>query len=342
MTQTIETREFQAEARQLLNLMIHSIYSNKDIFLRELISNASDALDKLRVEALINPEPGIDATNLHIELKADKANRTLSIVDNGIGMTRDEVVHLIGTIAKSGTAEYLRMLKEKKDQPDSAELIGQFGVGFYSCFMVADKVTLLTRRAGHTGGTRWESIGDGTYTIESVEDAPQGTTVTLHLKAADPEDMLADYVDDWKLRDIVKHYSDFITYPIRMDVERVEYERDKDGKVKEDGEKKVRTETETLNSMKAIWARPKSEVKEEEYKEFYKHVSHDWNDPLRTIHLKAEGTFEYQALLFVPSKAPMDLYMRDGKRGVQLYVKRVFIMDNCEELVPEYLRFVKG
>jgi molecular chaperone HtpG len=326
----IETLEFQAEARQLLQLMIHSIYSNKDTFLRELISNASDALDKLRLATLLDKDLVAQTDDLHIDLEVDKEQRTLLIRDNGIGMSRDEVVRLVGTIAKSGTAEYLRKLKESKDAGASPELIGQFGVGFYASFMVADKVTLVTRRAGESQATRWESSGEGTYTLETLDDAPQGTSVILHLKPEDQEDQLFDYTAEWKIKEIVKRYSDFISWPIRMAVERT----DADGN--------ATSETETVNSMKALWARPKDEVGQDEYNEFYKHVSHDWDDPLETVYLKAEGTFEYQALLFIPSHAPLDLFMRDGKRGVQLYVKRVFIMDDCEALMPEYLRFVKG
>ncbi|WP_410673944.1 molecular chaperone HtpG [Amycolatopsis sp. cmx-4-68] len=324
MTAPIETLEFQSEARQLLQLMIHSIYSNKDTFLRELVSNASDALDKLRLESYRDKDLEADTSDLHIAIEADPAERTLTVRDNGIGMTRDEVVALIGTIAKSGTADFLTKLKEAKDAAASQDLIGQFGVGFYASFMVADKVTLVTRRAGTTEGVRWESTGEGTYTIQPVEDAPQGTAVTLHLKPEDTEDHLYDYASAAKIREIVKRYSDFITWPIRMPG---------------DGEN---AEVETVNSMKALWARSSSEVTEDEYHEFYKHVSHDWQDPLETIRLQAEGTFEYQALLFLPSHAPMDLFLRERKRGVQLYVKRVFIMDDCESLVPEYLRFVKG
>jgi molecular chaperone HtpG len=326
----VETLEFEAEARQLLQLMVNSIYSNKDIFLRELISNASDALDKLRLESFRNKDLQVDTSDLHIDIEVDKEQRTLTVRDNGIGMSRDDVVHLIGTIAKSGTVEFLHKMKESKDAAASQDLIGQFGVGFYSSFMVADKVMLLTRRAGESQATRWESSGEGTYTIEPVDDAPQGTAVTLHLKPVDKEDNLFDYTDSWKIKEIVKRYSDFIAWPIKMEVERT----DTDGK--------VAREIETLNSMKALWARSKNEVKEDEYKEFYKHISHDWNDPLEIISMKAEGTFEYQALLFLPSGAPLDLFMRDRKRGVQLYVKRVFIMDDCEALMPEYLRFVKG
>jgi molecular chaperone HtpG len=309
-----ETLEFQAEARQLLQLMVHSIYSNKDIFLRELISNASDALDKLRLATL---QDGLEAdtSDLHIDIVADSDARTLTVRDNGIGMARDEVVDLIGTIAKSGTADLLRKLKEAEGE--KKELIGQFGVGFYSTFMVADKVTLLTRKAGEDAGTRWESAGEGTYTIETAEDAPVGTSVTVHLRPKDEEDALFDYTDDWKIREIVKRYSDFIAFPIKMG-------------------------DDTLNSMKALWARPRSEVTDEEYKEFYRHISHDWSDPLEIINMKAEGTFEYEALLFIPSRAPHDLFQRDGARGLQLYVKRVFIMDDSKELIPDYLRFVKG
>ncbi|MEU4694843.1 molecular chaperone HtpG [Actinoplanes sp. NPDC023714] len=311
---TMETLEFQAEARQLLQLMVHSIYSNKDIFLRELISNASDALDKLRLAKL---QDGLEAdtSDLHIEIEADPEARTLTVRDNGIGMTREEVVDLIGTIAKSGTAELLTKLKEAKESP---ELIGQFGVGFYSTFMVADKVTLVTRKAGTEGhGTRWESAGEGTFTLEDAEDAPVGTTVTLHLRPKDEDDALYDYADTWKIKEIVKRYSDFIAFPIKFG-------------------------DETLNSMKALWARPRSEVTDEEYHQFYRHISHDWTDPLEIINMKAEGTFEYEALLFIPSRAPFDLFQRDARRGLQLYVKRVFIMDDSKELIPDYLRFVKG
>lgn len=336
MNAQVEQLEFQAEARQLLDLMVHSVYSNKDSFLRELISNASDALDKLRIEALRNKELDVDTSDLHIELETNKGARTLTIRDNGIGMTRAEVVDLIGTLAKSGTAELRKQLKEAKNAQASEELIGQFGIGFYSSFMVADKVELLTRKAGESEATKWESSGEGTYTIEAVEGAPQGTCVTLHLKPEDAEDELYDYTSEWKLRSLVKQYSDFIAWPIRMEVEK------RTPPAEEGGEETVTIETETLNSMKALWARPKEEVSEEEYKEFYKHIAHAWDDPLEVIAMKAEGTFEYQALLFLPSQAPFDLFNQDAKIGVQLYVKRVFIMADCEELMPVYLRFVKG
>ncbi len=343
MNARVEQLEFQAEARQLLDLMVHSVYSNKDSFLRELISNASDALDKLRLEALRNKDLDVDVSDLHIDIEVDKDARTLTIRDNGIGMTRDEVVDLIGTLAKSGTAELRQQLRESKNAKNAAasdELIGQFGIGFYSSFMVADKVQLLSRKAGESAATRWESSGEGTYTIEAVDDAPQGTSVTLHLKPEDAEDELHDYTSDWKIRSLVKKYSDFIAWPIRMEVER----REPAASAEEGagGEETVTKETETLNSMKALWARPKDEVSDEEYKEFYKHVAHAWDDPLEIIAMKAEGTFEYQALLFIPSHAPFDLFNRDAHTGIQLYVKRVFIMGDCDELMPEYLRFVKG
>lgn len=339
MNARVEQLEFQAEARQLLDLMVHSVYSNKDSFLRELISNASDALDKLRLEAFRNKDLDVDTSDLHIEIDVDHQARTLTIRDNGIGMTRAEVVDLIGTLAKSGTAELRQQLREAKNAKNEAaseELIGQFGIGFYSSFMVADKVELLTRKAGESDATKWESSGEGTYTIESIDGAPQGTSVILHLKPEDAEDELHDYTSEFKLRGLVKKYSDFIAWPIRMQVERREPASE------EGGEETVTIETETLNSMKALWARPKDEVSEEEYKEFYKHIAHAWDDPLEVIAMKAEGTFEYQALLFIPSHAPFDLFNRDAQTGIQLYVKRVFIMGDCDQLMPEYLRFVKG
>ncbi|WP_024801331.1 molecular chaperone HtpG [Nocardia sp. BMG51109] len=346
MTEHVEELEFQAETHQLLELMIHSVYSNKDTFLRELISNASDALDKLRLESFRDKDLEVDTSDLHVELEVDKDNRILTVRDNGIGMSRAEVVDLIGTLAKSGTAELRRQLLEARgrteaESKDAEELIGQFGIGFYSTFMVADRVTMTTRKAGETTATRWESTAaSSTYTIETLESAPQGTAVSLHLKSADDDDHLYDYTQEWKLREIVKKYSDFIAWPIRMQVERtVTVDDGEEGA--EPAEKTV-VEDQTLNSQKALWTRPRSEVSDEEYKEFYKHVSHAWDDPLEIIPMRAEGTFEYQALLFIPSHAPFDLFQREHSRGVQLYVRRVFIMDNCEELMPEYLRFVKG
>lgn len=318
--------------------MVHSIYSNKDSFLRELVSNASDALDKLRLAAYQDKDLEVDTTDLHIDLDLDSTARTLTVRDNGIGMSRDEVVDLIGTLAKSGTAEMRRKLQESNESTE--ELIGQFGVGFYSTFMVADKVDLLTRKAGENTATRWESSGDGTYTIATVDDAPQGTSVTLHLKPEDADDELHDYTAPWKIRQLVKKYSDFISWPIRMEVEKTVPASTEEGA--ENTEPTVTVETETINSRTALWAKPKSEVSDEEYKEFYRHIAHAWDEPLDVIAMKAEGTFEYQALLFIPSQAPFDLFNRDGHTGVQLYVKRVFIMGDCDELMPEYLRFIKG
>jgi len=315
MTEQPERHEFQAEVRELLDLMIHSLYSHKDIFLRELISNASDALDKIRFEALSRPE--LAAGELTIALEIDAAARTLAVHDNGIGMSRAEVVENLGTIARSGTREFLRAIREAKAAA-APELIGQFGVGFYASFMVADRITVLTRRAGTEEATRWESPGDGSYTLGAAERPAAGTTVTLHLKAQDEEDGLNDYTRAGVLKDIVKRYSDFVTYPIRL-------------------------QGETLNSMKAIWARDKDAVTEDEHREFYKHVSHDWNDPLEHLSVHIEGSFEARALLYIPSKAPFDLHDRaGGQRGLSLYVKRVFIMDDWRELLPPYLRFVRG
>src|SRR5882724_5785540 len=314
-TTTPERHEFQTEVRQLLDLMIHSLYSHKDIFLRELVSNASDALDKVRFEAITRPELQ-PAGELEIRLEADAANRTLSVWDNGIGMSRQDVVQNIGTIARSGTREFLKAVRDQQGQV-APELIGQFGVGFYSSFMVADRIVLVTRKAGEETATRWESTGDG-YQLEDAERETAGTTVTLHLKPRDDDDGLRDYTADEVLREIVKKYSDFVGYPIRL-------------------------KGEGLNSMKAIWARPKEEVSEDEYREFYKHLTHDWNDPLEHVLVHVEGTVEARALLYVPSKAPFDLFMREGeRRGVQLYVKRVFIMDDWEALLPPWLRFVRG
>ncbi|MGC4963341.1 molecular chaperone HtpG [Gordonia sp. DT101] len=344
MSGQTEVREFQAETRQLLDLMVHSVYSNKDSFLRELISNASDALDKVRLESLQDKSLEVDTSDLHIQLDTDRDARTLTVRDNGIGMIRDDVIGLIGTLARSGTAELRRKLAEVKDAAASEELIGQFGIGFYSTFMVADRVTLVTRHAGDETGTRWESTGDGTYTLDEVTDAPQGTSVTLALKPVDTDDHLYDYTDPTKLRALVKRYSDFIAWPIRMDVEKAVPAPETDDTETDDAAAEPTTEivSETINSQKALWAKSADEVTEDEYHEFYRHVSHAWDEPLEVITLKAEGTFEYQALLFIPTQAPFDLFMRERNSGVQLYVKRVFIMDDCEELIPEYLRFVKG
>jgi molecular chaperone HtpG len=332
MTETVERHEFQAEVKQLLDLMVHSLYSDKDVFLRELVSNASDALDKLRFEALTRPELAPSA-ELEIRLERDPSKRTLSIADNGIGMTRDDLVKNIGTIAKSGTKEFLAAAKAKNEKELPPELIGQFGVGFYSAFMVADKIVVVSRRAGSEQASRWESTGDGTYSLSEAERATPGTTVTLELKPVDDERGMHDYTDEHELRRIVKRYSDFVAYPIRTSVWRKAEDEKSDAKVLEDV---------TLNSRKAIWDRPKSEVTEEEYQAFYRHLTHDWSDALRTIPVRIEGTLEAYALLYVPTKAPFDLYSPEMKRGVQLYVKRVFVMDECRDLMPSYFRFVRG
>ncbi|HEV7505803.1 MAG TPA: molecular chaperone HtpG [Thermoanaerobaculia bacterium] len=341
-TATVETLQFQAETRQLLDLMIHSLYSNKEIFLRELISNASDAIDRLRFEALTHPELLEGGDELQIRLEADRNLRTLTIHDNGIGMSRDEVIANIGTIAKSGTRELVDRMKKGESQQSIAELIGQFGVGFYSSFMAADRVVLVTRRAGETAATRWESTGDGTYTVEETEKAGRGTSVTLYLKAEDKENGLDDFSDRWVISRIVRRYSDFVSYPIILKAEK-DPEMEDLAKEKETGEKPVMPlEEKTLNTMKPIWTRPQSEVKPEDYTEFYKHIAHDWTEPLKVISYKAEGRIEYQALLFIPAQAPYDLYYVASKPGLQLYVKRIQILEKCEDLLPQYLRFVRG
>ncbi|WP_298038820.1 molecular chaperone HtpG [uncultured Desulfuromonas sp.] len=323
---------FKAEVNKILDLMIHSLYSHKEIFLRELISNASDAIDKARYESLTDQSLAEGGEEWKVQLVADKEAGTLTVRDNGIGMTRDEAVEALGTIAHSGTKEFMKLLesREVKDNPD---LIGQFGVGFYSAFMVADKVTVVTRKAGADAkhAVAWASDADGTYTLEDTEKATKGTDVILTLK----EDA-KDFLEEYELRKIVKQYSDFIEYPVVMDVTRsVPDPEDKEKSVEE-------TKEETLNSRKAIWLKDKSEITEEEYNEFYKHVSHDFTDPARTIHYRAEGTVEFQALLYLPQKRPFDIFYQDYKVGPTLYVRRVQIMDHCEAMLPSYLRFVKG
>ena len=316
MAAQVETFTFQAETKRLLDLMIHSLYTTKAIFLRELISNASDALDALRFEALVNPELSLPE-KLEIRLETDPQARTLTIHDNGIGMSRKEVVANIGTIAKSGTRELREKLQQGMSDERLTELIGQFGVGFYSSFMVSESVALVTRRAGEQSATRWDSTGDGEYTIGDATRDQHGTSITLHLKPADPEDGIEDYTDKWILARIVKRYSDFVTYPIVV-------------------------EDKILNSMKPLWMRPATEVSESDYAEFYKHLTHDQTEPLKRISLKAEGTLEYQALLFIPSKASYDFFYHAAEWGLHLYAKGVSIMERCEELLPRYLRFVKG
>src|SRR5215471_7352077 len=321
---TTETFQFQAEARQVLDLMIHSLYTNKDIFLRELISNASDALDRLRFEGLSNPDLIDKDERLEIVIESDPKERTITVHDNGVGMSREEVISNIGTIAKSGTRELLQSLKEKQSSDVLNTLIGQFGVGFYSAFMAADRVTLLTRRAGDDKATQWESSGDGTYTITDSRKLTRGTSITLHLKTFEEADDVDDFTDKFVISRIVHQYSDFVAYPI--------YYKEAGGK----------QDDKPLNSMKPIWTRSRSEVKDEEYKEFYKHISHDWNEPLVTWSFRAEGRAEYQALLFIPAQTPFDLFHATGKFGLHLYVRRVLIVEHCEELLPGYLRFVRG
>ena len=328
MSATKETLGFQTEVKQLLHLMIHSLYSNKEIFLRELVSNASDACDKLRFEALNNAGLFGDDVDLKIRIAFDKEARTLTISDNGIGLTRDEAVEHLGTIAKSGTREFFSALTG--DQAKDAHLIGQFGVGFYSSYIVADKVTVVSRRAGVEANqaVKWESAGEGEFTVEMIEKAGRGTDVILHLR--DGED---DFLSSWKLKQIVRKYSDHITLPIVMKGE------------KWDEEKKEQVETdedETINQASALWARPKSEITDEQYKEFYKHVAHDFEEPLSYVHAKVEGKQEYTQLLYIPQRAPFDMWDRNARHGIKLYVRRVFIMDDAEQLMPLYMRFVRG
>ncbi|MBF0348780.1 MAG: molecular chaperone HtpG [Magnetococcales bacterium] len=326
-----ETHAFQTEVTQLLHLMIHSLYSNKEIFLRELISNASDAADKLRFEALSNAALYENDPNLELRITFDKDAKTITIADNGIGMNKEEVISNIGTIARSGTREFLKSLTG--DQAKDAHLIGQFGVGFYSSFIVASSVTLTTRRAGlaRDQGVRWESSGDGQYTIETVDKEKRGTEIVLHLA-----DEHSEFLDDWRLRSIIRKFSDHVSWPILM----IKPDYSKKEEDKETEEKPP--EWETVNKASALWTRNKSDIKDEEYKEFYKHISHDFEEPLTHLHVRLEGKQEYTLLLYVPKRAPFDLWDRDGKHGVKLYVRRVFIMEGAKELMPRYLRFIRG
>ena len=339
---TKQTQIFQAETKELLNLMIHSLYSRREIFLRELISNASDAIEKLKFEALTDSTLPTVSEGFEIRLDPNKDLKTLSISDNGIGMTYDEVIKNIGTIAHSGTKSFLKVREELKNNPD---LIGQFGVGFYSAFMVADRVTLHTQKAGSQTGTLWESDGSGTYTIEEMpRPTGHGTTITLHLKEFKTEEgEVQDFTNPWTLKGIVKKYSDFVSFPIKMTTTR-EVTADPQGDGADTPEVKNETviEDETLNSCKALWLRAASEIKEEEYQEFYRHLCHDWVPPLKTVHYKAEGTTEFVSLLFFPAQKPFNYDYRDRKVGLSLYVKRVFIKSDCEELLPPYLRFMQG
>ncbi|WP_455221708.1 molecular chaperone HtpG [Kaarinaea lacus] len=322
-----ETLGFQTEVKHLLKLMIHSLYSNKEIFLRELISNASDAADKLRFEALSNDALYGNDAELKITVEYDKDARTITVSDNGIGMTRQEVMDNIGTIAKSGTKEFFESLTG--DQAKDAHLIGQFGVGFYSSFIVADKVTLLTRKAGDTAdkGVRWESAGEGDYSIEGISKATRGTDVILHLRENEDE-----FLNGFALRNVIRKYSDHITLPIYMAKE--EYD--------EKAEETKKGEPEVVNQASALWARPKNEISDEEYKEFYKHVAHDFEDPIAHVHNRVEGKYEYTSLFYIPSRAPFDLWDRESRHGIKLYVRRVFIMDDAKHIMPNYLRFVRG
>ena len=328
-----ETLGFQTEVKQLLNLMIHSLYSNKEIFLRELISNASDAVDKLRFEGLSDDALFENDSEFKITVDVDKEAHTVTITDNGIGMTRQEVIEHIGTIAKSGTAQFFQSLTG--DQAKDSHLIGQFGVGFYSAFIVADKVTLTTRRAGLGAehGVCWESKGDGEYSLETIEKPERGTSIVLHIREDEDE-----FLESYRLRNIIGKYSDHITLPILMKKESVGSE-DKAEKEKDDS---AELEFETVNRASALWARSKSDITEEEYSEFYKHVAHDFEEPLTHIHNQVEGKYEYTSLLYIPSRAPFDLWDRDSKHGIKLYVRRVYIMDDAEQLMPNYLRFVRG
>ena len=340
-----EQHEFQAETRQLLDLMIHSIYTNREIFLRELISNASDAIDKLHFESLTNTDITGGDTSYEIFLVPDKESKTLSISDNGIGMNREELIENIGTIAKSGTKAFLETLKKAKESGEDVtdkDMIGQFGVGFYSAFMVADKVTILTKKAGEDKAYRWESAADGSYTIEEAEKEKRGTTITISLKKEFTEDGEEDFTDTYKIESLVKKYSDYVRYPIKMNITTEETPRDKDGKEIEGAEKVKKTELRTLNSMQPLWTKNKSDIKKEEYDEFFKHQFHEWEAPMEVFHTKAEGTVEYTALLEIPAHAPFNLYQQDYEPGVQLYSRHVFIMDKCKDLLPDYLRFMKG
>ena len=340
------THEFQAETKELLNLMIHSIYTKHEIFLRELISNASDAIDKLHFESLQNRDILEGNEDYEIFLVPDKESHTLTISDNGIGMTKDEVVENIGTIAKSGTKAFLEQLQKAKEnnaELTDKEMIGQFGVGFYSAFMVAEKVTITTRKAGTSEAVRWESTGDGSYTLEDCEKESRGTTITITLgKEFYGDEAEENFTDTWNLQNLVKKYSDYVRYPIKMNFETEEMPRDDEGKIIEGAEKIKKIELKTLNSMQPLWTKSKNDITKEEYTEFIKNQFHEWEEPMEVFHNKAEGGVEYTSLLYIPAKAPFNLYHTDYEPGVQLYSRHVFIMDKCKDLLPDYLRFVKG
>ena len=341
-----EMHEFQAETKQLLDLMVHSIYTNREIFLRELISNASDAMDKAHFESLTDTELLEGDSSFEIYLVPDAASHTLTISDNGIGMNREELVDNIGTIAKSGTKAFMEKLKEAKESDaavNDKEMIGQFGVGFYSAFMIAEKVTIVTRKAGEKQAYKWESQGDGAYSIEECEKDARGTTITITLLPEFyGEKVEEDFTDSYKLQSLVKKYSDYVRYPIKMNFVIEETPKDEEGKEIEGAEKTKRDEMRTLNSMQPLWTKNKQDIKEEEYNEFFKNLFHEWENPMEVLHSKAEGTVEYTSLLFIPSRAPFNLYHTDYEPGLQLYSRHVFIIDKCKDLLPDYLRFVKG
>jgi len=338
-----QTKEFQAETKQLLDLMVHSIYTNREIFLRELISNASDAIDKIRFESLTNHALLEDNSEFEIFLIPDETSSTLTISDNGMGMTYDEVIENIGTIAKSGTKAFLDKIATAGSTTDT-ELIGQFGVGFYSAFMVAETVTLLTRAPGQSQGVRWQSSGDGTYTIETAEKQTRGTTIILKLKEEyhSSEHAEENFLNRYNLQKLIKKYSDYIRYPIKMNFIKEEKPHDDEGNVIEDAPATETIEVRTLNSMAPLWTKNKNDITQEEYYQLFKNLFHDWEDPLEVIHSKVEGAVEYTSLLFIPAHAPFDFYQRESTTGIRLYSKNVFIMDNCQDLLPEYLRFVRG
>lgn len=344
-----ETHEFQAETKQLLDLMIHSIYTNHEIFLRELISNASDAIDKVHFASLTNREILEGDDKFEIYLEPDAEAHTLTIADNGIGMSREEVIENIGTIAKSGTKAFMEQLKKAKEASENGEnstdkdLIGQFGVGFYSAFMVADDVIIETRKAGEEQATRWESKGDGSYTIEDCDKEKRGTTITIKLgKDFYGDEAEENYTDTYKLESLVKKYSDYVRYPIKMNFTFEETPKDADGKEIEGAEKVKKVELRMLNSMQPLWTKNKSDIKDEEYEEFFKNQFHEWEKPMEVFHTHAEGSVEYTALLAIPAHAPFNLYHTDYEPGLQLYSRHVFIMDKCKDLLPDYLRFMKG
>ncbi|MDO4203440.1 MAG: molecular chaperone HtpG [Selenomonadaceae bacterium] len=352
-----EMHEFQAETKKLLDLMVHSIYTNHEIFLRELISNASDAIDKVRFEGLTDHNLLADGEDYEIYLLPDAESKTLTISDNGIGMTREEVMENLGTIAKSGTKAFMEKMKEKAGENSEAadgenkeektatekDLIGQFGVGFYSAFIVADKVTVITKKAGTAEATRWESDGLGTFSVEAAEKDTRGTTIILHLSDEfTGKEAEENFSERYKLQDLVKKYSDYVRYPIKMDFEIEETPKDADGKPVEGAEKIKRTEVRTLNSMQPLWTRNKNDITQEEYNDFYKSQFSDWEDPMEIFHVTLEGTTEYTALMYIPAKAPFNLYHTDFEPGLQLFSRHVFIMENCKDLLPDYLRFIKG